>query len=122
MLRAVTGLWLLPHGIPKLAGGVSGTAEMLASSGYVPGLFWAWAIALTEVVGGTLLAIGLLTRLAAAAIVIFMITAAVYHSPNGFLWGEGGWEYPAMWATAALVFLVRGGGRLSVDRAIGREL
>ncbi len=40
---------------------------------------------------------------------------------KGFLWSNGGWEYPAMWAALALVFVIRGGGFLSVDRAIGRE-
>lgn len=122
MLRIVTGLWLLPHGWPKVTGGAAGTAEFLESVGYAPGIFWAWAIGLTEVIGGLLLAAGFLTRLAAFAIFIFMINAAIFHSQNGFLWGQGGWEYPAMWAALALVFLVRGGGYLSVDRAIGREV
>jgi putative oxidoreductase len=122
MFRVVTGLWLLPHGLPKIFGGAAGTGEFLESIGYAPGIVWAWAVALTEVVGGLLLAAGFLTRLAAFAIFIFMVNAAVFHSQNGFIWGDGGWEYPGMWAAAALVFLVRGGGNLSVDRAIGREI
>jgi putative oxidoreductase len=122
LLRIVTGLWLLPHGLPKVFGGAAGTGEFLESVGYSPGIFWAWAIALTEVIGGLLLAAGFLTRLAAFAIFVFMVNAAIFHSQNGFLWGDGGWEYPAMWAVAALVFVVRGGGNLSVDRAIGREI
>jgi putative oxidoreductase len=120
-LRVVTGLWLVPHGWGKLMGGMGGTAEFLGSVGFTPGWFWAWAIALTEVVGGLLLAVGLFTRPAAFAILIFMLNAAAFHGAKGFLWSNGGWEYPAMWAALALVFVIRGGGLLSVDRAIGRE-
>jgi putative oxidoreductase len=120
-LRVVTGLWLVPHGWGKLMGGMGGTAEFLASVGFTPGWFWAWAIALTEVVGGLLLAAGLFTRPAAFAILVFMLNAVSFHAAKGFLWSNGGWEYPAMWAALALVFVIRGGGFLSVDRAIGRE-
>lgn len=122
MLRIVAGLWLLPHGLPKIFGGAAGTGEFLESVGYSPGIVWAWVIAMVEVFGGLLLAAGFLTRLAAFAIFVFMVNAAIFHSQNGFIWGDGGWEYPGMWAAVALVFLVRGGGNLSVDRAIGREL
>jgi len=42
-----------------------------------------WLVALTEFVGGTLLAIGLLTRPAALAVFIFMMVAAFStHLPN----------------------------------------
>lgn len=119
-LRVVTGLFLVPHGLAKF-GSMAGTAEFLGSVGFTPGWFWAWAIALTEVVGGLLLAIGLFTRPAAFAVLVFMLNAVAFHSAKGFMWNAGGWEYPAMWAALALVFVIRGGGFLSMDRAIGRE-
>lgn len=121
VLRVVTGLWLLPHGIPKI-GNVGGTAEFLGGLGYYPGWFWTTIVIVTEVVFGPMLAAGFLTRLAALFIFIHMLNIVSFHSGNGFSWSEGGWEYPAMWAAAALVFVIRGGGHLSVDRAIGREI
>ena len=121
LLRVVTGLWLLPHGIPKI-GNFSGTAEFLAGLGYHPSWFWTTIVIVTEVVFGLMLAAGFLTRLAALFIFIHMLNIVAFHWGNGFTWADGGWEYPALWAAAALVFLIRGGGTLSVDRAIGREI
>jgi putative oxidoreductase len=121
LFRVVTGLWLLPHAMPKIAN-PGGTAEFFAGLGYHPGRFWVWVVILTETVVGLMLAAGFLTRLAALIIFIHMLNIIAFHWSRGFLSGDGGWEYPAMWAVAALVFLVRGGGRLSVDRAIGREI
>jgi putative oxidoreductase len=121
LLRVITGLWLLPHGIPKI-GNFAGTAEFLGGLGYQPGWFWTLVVILTEVVFGLMLAAGFLTRLAALFIFIHMLNIIAFHWGNGFMNGDGGWEYPGMWAVAALVFLVRGGGYLSVDRATGREI
>ena len=39
-------------------------------SGYYPGIFWAYVIILSEIVGGTFLALGFFTRLAAAVLII----------------------------------------------------
>ena len=94
----------------------------LAGQGFPAPTIMAWLVALTEFVGGALLAVGFLTRPAAAAVFIFMMVAAfVAHFPNGFFWTSRGFEYPLMWGIAALFFLIRGGGPYSVDRAIGRE-
>jgi putative oxidoreductase len=121
ILRIVTGLWLLPHGIPKI-GNFGGTAEFLGGLGYYPGWFWTTVVILTETVVALMLAAGFLTRLAALIVFIHMLNIIAYHWDNGFMSGDGGWEYPGMWAAAALVFVLRGGGPLSVDRAIGREI
>jgi putative oxidoreductase len=34
---------------------------------------------------------------------------------------RGGYEYPLLWAIVMLGATIRGGGPLSVDRALGRE-
>lgn len=126
-LRVTVGASLLPHGMQKLfmafnGPGMEKFTASLAGRGFPAPTLMAWLVALTEVVGGTLLAIGLLTRPAAAAIFIFMMVAAfVVHLPMGFFWTDKGFEYPLMWGVAALFFLIRGGGPYSVDRAIGRE-
>jgi putative oxidoreductase len=126
-LRVTVGASLLPHGMQKLfmtfnGPGMDKFAASLAGQGFPAPTLMAWLVALTELVGGTLLAIGLLTRPAAAALFIFMMVAAfVVHLPNGFFWINKGFEYPLMWGVAALFFLIRGGGPYSVDRAMGRE-
>ena len=121
LLRIVTGLWLLPHGLPKM-GNFGGTAEFLAGLGYNPGWFWALVVILTETVVALMLAVGFLTRLAALIVFIHMLNIIAFHWSNGFMANNGGWEYAGLWAAAALVFVVRGGGLRSVDQAIGREI
>lgn len=127
LLRVAAGLWFVPHGMQKLfgafgGGGISGTAGFLGNVGYTMPVFWATVIAFLEFFGGLALAVGLLTRPVALAFFIFMVNAAIFHSANGFFWTNAGLEYPALWAIVALVFVIRGGGYLSVDRAWGREL
>lgn len=126
LVRVIAGLNLIPHGAQKLfgafgGGGLEATAQGFAKMGYEPGLLWATLVALTEFAGGVLIALGLLTRPAAAVAFIFLATAVMHHLGNGFFWSSGGYEYPLMWAVACLAIAIRGGGRLSLDRAIGRE-
>lgn len=121
MVRLAAGLLLIPHGASKFAYGLDGFAGYLGSLGYAPPLMWAWALALTETVGGALLALGLLTRPAALAIFIFMVNAVLHHLPNGYKWTEGGFEYPLLWGLLALMFFIRGGGKCSLDESLGKE-
>lgn len=120
-LRATVGLLLVPHGYAKLFGGLQGTADFFASVGYEPAFALALTVGLVEFVGGLMLALGLLTRPVALAVAVFMANAVLFHAGNGFLWTQGGYEYPLMWGIAALFFAVRGGGRVSLDRLLGRE-
>ncbi len=128
LIRVATGLILVPHGAQKLFGwfggyGLEGTAGFFANNlGLEPGLFFAVLVGATEFFGGLLLALGLLTRPAAAAIAILMAVAITVHLPNGFFWTSGGYEYPLLWGLIALAIAFRGGGEFSVDRKIGREL
>ena len=72
--------------------------------------------------GGLLLALGLFTRLSAAAITVLLLVALTVHLPNGFFWNEGGIEYPLLWAILTASFVIRGGGAYSLDAAIGKEI
>jgi putative oxidoreductase len=128
MIRFFTGLILMPHGAQKLFGwfggnGLQATAEGFATHlGLEPGLFFAALVGGTEFFGGLFLALGFLTRPAAAAIAIVMAVAVFkVHLANGFFWTGGGYEYPLLWGLIALALAFRGGGELSIDRAIGRE-
>jgi putative oxidoreductase len=128
ILRIGLGAILIPHGCQKLFGmfggmGLTGNAALFDRLGYSPGMFWGTLVGLTEFVGGILLVLGLFTRFAAAAVVIFMLVAIKFTSAKGFFWSAGGMEYPILIGLAALYFLIRGGGPWSLDRnVIGREL
>jgi putative oxidoreductase len=128
ILRVTAGLLLVPHGCQKLFGwfggrGLAATGQYFASLGFEPGYLFATLIALLEFAGGLMLAVGLLTRPVAAAVVVFMAVAVVeIHWPNGIFWTDKGFEYPLMWGVLALAFVIRGGGRYSMDALIGREI
>ena len=127
LLRLTMGLILFPHGCQKLFGWFGGLGfekftEIFDKIGWHPAVFWVALVALTESVGGLMLAFGFLTRFAAAAILIFMLNAVWATSAKGFFWAQGGMEYPILIGVVALVFLIKGGGRFSVDHALGKEL
>jgi putative oxidoreductase len=126
LLRVAIGLILIPHGAQKLFGWFGGAGftrfiQIFESIGYKPGALWVTLVALTEFVGGILLVVGLFTRAAALAVVIFMIVAVHYTSAKGFFWLQQGSEYSLLILVVALVFLIRGGGDYSVDQKLGRE-
>jgi putative oxidoreductase len=125
-LRIALGAILIPHGCQKLFGwfGGAGLAKfttIFENIGYKPGLFWVIVVALTEALGGLLLVFGLFTRVAALAVLIFMLNAIYVTSAKGFFWTAGGFEYSLLIAFVALYFLIRGGGACSLDRKLGRE-
>jgi len=127
LLRLAMGLILVPHGCQKLFGWFGGMGfdkftELFDKIGWHPAAFWVALVALTESVGGLMLAFGFFTRFAAAAIFIFMLNAMWQTSAKGFFWAQGGMEYALLIGTVALVFLIRGGGKYSIDNALGREL
>jgi putative oxidoreductase len=128
LLRATLGLILIPHACQKLFGWFGGMgfekfAALFDKIGYKPGAFWVAVVALTELVGGLMLVFGLGTRLAALAVTIFMINAVWFTSnTGGFFWTRQGSEFSILLLVVALVFLVRGGGNLSIDQKLGKEL
>jgi putative oxidoreductase len=127
VLRIGLGAILIPHGCQKLFGlfggmGLSANAALFDRIGYSPGMFWGTLVGVTELVGGVLLVLGLFTRPAALAVVIFMINGVWFTSKQGgFFWTNRGSEFAILLLLAALYFLVRGGGPLSLDRKLGRE-
>src|SRR5262245_3704070 len=98
LLRIALGAILIPHGMQKLFGafggaGLAGNAALFDRLGYHPGMFWGTLVGCTEFFGGILLVIGLLTRFASAAVVIFMINAIYITSKaGGFFWTNRGRE------------------------------
>ena len=127
LLRVTTGLLLVPHGAQKLFGwfggyGVEATGQFFAAKLGLPASL-ALLAGLIEFFGGIALAAGLATRFVAALVFGVMAVAVVFvHLPVGFFWMTGGFEYPLLWGVVALYFVVRGGGRYSLDAVIGREI
>lgn len=122
LVRLCAGLSLAAHGYPKLFGETAANAAFFEQAGFHPALFWTILTGLTEFGGGLCLAFGFLTRLAALPVLVFLMVAVNFHAANGFYWNKLGFEYPLFWALVVLHVLVRGGGRWSVDRVIGREV
>jgi putative oxidoreductase len=116
VLRVVVGVSLAMHGYSKLHEPVKSqffdlVKSMGAPFASAPQAF-AWAAIAAELGGGILLALGLLSRVAAFFIMCTMLTAVFKMH-----WGQG---YPAMepaavYAAVAVAFLLGNPGRISVD-------
>lgn len=123
LIRAAAGGSVAVHGYPILFGNKAAAAKFVESVGFQDRLFWTNIVGTVEFVCGLCPALGLLTRVVAAPIIGFLVIAIVtYHRQFGFAWENRGIEYPLFWSIVVLQFLVRGGGRWSLDALIGREL
>jgi putative oxidoreductase len=123
LIRLMAGGSLAFHGSQILFGNIEGAARFFESLDFQNGLLWAWVVGVLEFVCGICLALGLFTRLAAGPILVFLITSiATYHYEFGYSWEARGIEYPLFWAIVVFHFLVRGGGKWSLDHLIGREI
>lgn len=127
--RLALGIVMFPHGAQKVLGwfggyGFSGTMDFFTQTMGIPAVLALLAIA-AEFLGSIGLIAGFLTRVAAFGIAVNMVVAALLvHLPNGFFmnWsgqqaGEG-FEYHILAVGLAVVLMIRGGGMLSVDRAV----
>jgi putative oxidoreductase len=125
LLRLVVGLTVAAHGAQKLfgsfgGGGVAGTRTFFAGLGFRSPLLMAFGAGTAELGGGLLLAFGLLTPLAALALVVVMLNAiGTVHWPKGFFNSAGGYEYNLLIIAAALAVAAAGPGWLSLDEAGG---
>src|SRR5438132_1502899 len=96
IVRLVIGLTLAAHGSQKLlgwfgGGGIAGTAPFLEQLGFRPGRLHAAFAGVAETAGGLLLAAGLFTPLAAAAVIGVMVVAVgSVHWGKGFFLSTGG--------------------------------
>jgi putative oxidoreductase len=125
LIRLVFGLTLAAHGSQKLfawfgGGGPRGTAGMFEKLGFKQPLALAVLAGVAEFGGGLLLAVGLLTPLAAFALVVVMLVAIVtVHWEKGFWSTAGGYEFNLAIVAAAVAIAATGPGRFSLDDAVG---
>jgi putative oxidoreductase len=123
LLRCAVGLILAVHGWGKITRGAEAMAPAFAKMGYSSPELVVYVLILVEFVGGIAIAAGLFTRFFAAMVTIEMAWIMFAHYlPNGFSWLNRGYEFVMLWGLVAMAIWWRGGGPLSLDRAIGREL
>lgn len=127
-LRLVVGLLFVGHGAQKLAGsfggaGIAGTTATFEKLRLRPARLHAIAAGCAELGGGLLLALGLLTPLAAAAIIAVMTTAVItVHAGNGLWNTERGFEYNLVLVAVAFTVAAADSGAWSLDGALGLDL
>ena len=119
MLRLVMGAAFLFHGWPK----IHNPLGWMGPDSPVPAVFQALA-ALAELGGGMALIVGLLTRLASLGIATNMVVAlAMVHLPNGDPFvnpGGRSFEPAAVYLACAILFMIFGPGRASLDALLFR--
>jgi len=132
LARLTLGLVMFPHGAQKALGwfggyGYSGTMGYFTGTMHIPALFAFLAIA-AEFAGSLALITGLFSRVAAFGIASVMVVAiATTHFANGFFmnWygnqkGEG-FEYHLLALGLAVIVMVYGAGKASLDGLIARR-
>lgn len=121
IFRVLMGLTFASHGYAKMFSGgkIAGTAGWFDSIGMKPGRIHALAASITEMGAGVLLAIGLLTPFAGAAVIGVMLVAGYTVHRGHFHIVKGGWEFTFINALMAAVIAGLGPGRFSLDRALG---
>jgi len=125
IVRLAVGLTFAAHGAQKAFGwwegpGPAGWRGAIARMGFRPiDLFVTLSIG-AELVGGLLLAVGLVAPLAAAVLVaqaIVIIGRA--HWSKGFFSTKGGFEFPLVLGLAASAICLAGAGAFSLDALFG---
>jgi putative oxidoreductase len=121
-LRLTSGGYLALHGLSKLRGGVANFATGLADKGFPLPSAMAWSATLAELLGGLLVAVGLVVRPAAASLTVTMLVAVLStHAHQIKQLGTGGgvgFEYPSLLAVVMVFLAVSGPGKLSLDHRL----
>jgi putative oxidoreductase len=118
LLRVGLGVMFISHALLKYyVFTLPGTAQFFVSLGLPPALGYLTFAA--ELVGGVLLVLGVYARYVALALVPILIGATWAHVGNGWVFSapNGGWEYPAFLALAAVVQFFVGDGAFALKRS-----
>jgi putative oxidoreductase len=125
VLRLVVGLTFAGHGAQKAFGwwkgpGWAGWYGAMTRMGFRPANLWAVVSIGAELVGGLLLAVGLLTPFAAVALVGLSVVIVVkVHWAKGFWNRDGGFEFPLSLLAGVVALVGTGPGSASLDAALG---
>lgn len=128
VLRVAVGGIMALHGWQKLVG--MGSAmfgqSMIADLGLPAPELLGWIVTLTELIGGVLLVLGLLTRISAAVLTVVLLGATILVKPDlGIIAPMGsmlpGAELDMALIAGALGVVLLGPGRPSIDHLVGIE-
>ena len=117
LIVRVAGAFMAVHGFAKVSAGVQDPADWwfvddVRSMDFPLPHAFAWAAALSELVGGAAVALGVYTRFAALTCAVTMFVAAfIKHGDDGF----GDMEAALVYLCVFLGLAFLGGGKLSVD-------
>ena len=131
--RLALGLTIFPHGAQKLLGwfggyGFTGTMGYFTTQAHLPYIVGLLFI-LIEFFGSLFLIFGFFSRVAAIGFIgIYTGARITGHAANGFFmnWnmqpGKGeGWEYLLLLFGLALIVLIYGAGKASIDAALTKN-
>jgi putative oxidoreductase len=100
-----------------------GTAGFFEGIGLKPGHIHASGAGIMEFAGGLLIALGLLTPVASAALIAVMVAAVItVHWVKGVWSTNGGYEYNLVLAAAAFALAAVGPGNWSLDHALSLSM
>ena len=121
LLRLIVGVTFAAHGAMKLFSfGLAGTAGFLGSLGVPLANVMAPILIATELGGGLLLVLGLLTRYVSIPLIFTMVVAiATVHLQHGFFMPQG-YELALLLGVATLTLALQGSGAFALDNVIGR--
>jgi putative oxidoreductase len=125
--RLVVGLSYAAHGAQKAFGwfegpGPQGAAGFMESLGFKPGDKYANAAAYSELVAGTMIALGFGGPIGPAIVLSGMLVAQeTVHRPKGYFNAQGGVELGVIYSAGALALASAGYGDASLDRALGLD-
>ncbi|WP_300333633.1 DoxX family protein [Accumulibacter sp.] len=127
VLRIAAGVIFAAHGAQKLFGlfggyGLEGTGQWMESIGLAPGYLMALLAGSAEFFGGLALLLGLLVRPSALVLAVTMAVAiATVHLEKGLFMANDGYEFGLALLAISVALVLSGGGRLSLDRAMGPQ-
>ncbi|MFF9045733.1 DoxX family protein [Streptomyces parvulus] len=124
ILRLLVGLLVAGHGVQKVSfllggRGLAGGTEEFRADGFRGGALTAAAAGGAQLGSGLLLAVGLLTPLAATGVIGVMTVALTVKRPNGLWTQNDGYEYPLVLVGTATALAATGPGACSLDAALG---
>jgi len=124
LLRLGIGGVVFAHGAQKVFGlwggtGIAGFATNLEGLGYQQATTLSWVTGVTELIAGAFLVLGLLTPLAAAAVLAIMINAVLLKLGNGFFVtgpkGSDAIEFSGLLGLGSACLVLTGPGRIALD-------
>jgi len=129
-LRLIVGLGFFEHGYAKLSRGADGFIAILHAIGIPFASFLGWATIAVEIVGGLMVALGVLIPVAAAPMIVVLLVAIfTVHLPNGFSsvkllsydaagahFGQPGYETDLLYLAGLIALCIGGPGPFSLGR------